>query len=148
MSYTPVEIRHVRLRRGLFGYRRTQVHRLLEDVADSFEVVWRERGELEDKVERLEADLLRHRELEALLRTTLTSAERAAHEMRERAAQEADLVLSEARAEARSIVRDAGSQRERLTAEARRVRALLRSALEVVAEADRPDELSASAEAA
>ncbi len=148
MSYTPVEIRHVRLRKGILGYRRSRVDRLLEEIADSFEAVWRERGELEDRVEQLEADLVRHRELEGLLRTTLTSAERAAHEMRERAAQEADLVVSEARSEARSIVRDAAAERERLAAEARRVRSLLRSALEVVAETDGGAELAAPAEAA
>ena len=132
MSYTPVELRHVRLRRGVLGYRRGAVDRLLEEVADSFEAVWRERGELEDKVEHLEVDLQRHRELETLLRTTLTSAERAALEMRERAKQESEIVLAEARAEARVIVREAAAERERLAAETQRIRALLASALTVV----------------
>jgi DivIVA domain-containing protein len=45
MSYTPVEIRHVKLRRGLRGYRRAQVDHLLEEVTDSFENVWRERAD-------------------------------------------------------------------------------------------------------
>ena len=146
MSYTPVELRHVRLRRGLFGYRRGTVDRLLEEVADSFEAVWRERGELEDKVEQLETDLQRHRELETLLRTTLTSAERAALEMRDRAKQESELVLAEARAEARAIVREAAAERERLAAETHRIRALLTSALTVVQ--DVPEAPPHAAEAA
>ena len=50
MSYTPVELRHVRVRRGLFGYKRSAVEQLLLEVADSFEDVWRERGELADEV--------------------------------------------------------------------------------------------------
>ena len=54
MSYTPVELRHVRVGRRLFGYDRASVEQILSDVADSFEIVWRDRGELADKVEALE----------------------------------------------------------------------------------------------
>ena len=76
MALAPVEIRHVRLGRGIFGYRRTATDALLDEIATSFEDVWRERADLADKVEQLEADLVRYRELEALLRATLVSAER------------------------------------------------------------------------
>lgn len=136
MSYTPVEIRHVRLKRGLFGYRRRGVDDLLEDVASSYELVWRERADLADKVEQLENDLTRHRELETLLRTTLTSAESAAHDLKDRAKREADLILSEAHAEARSVTRDGVAEHERLRAEIRRIRALLGAALDTVEDAD------------
>ena len=83
MALTPVEIRHIHLRRGCRGYRRESVDRLLEDVAASFEDVWRDRADLADRVEQLEADLVRHKELEGLLRTTLVSAESAAQQLRE-----------------------------------------------------------------
>ena len=138
MQYTPVEIRHVKLRRGLFGYRRPAVDTLLEEVADSFEAVWRERADLTEKVEQLENELARHRDLESLLRSTLTSAEKAAHELKDQAKRESELVLAEARSEARAITRDAASEHERLVAEARRVRALLGSALEAVEHAAEP----------
>ena len=49
MSYTPVEIRHVRLGRGLLGYGRKAVDHLLAEVTESFEAVWRERADLADK---------------------------------------------------------------------------------------------------
>ena len=52
----------------------------------SFEDVWRERADLADKVEQLEDDLVRYRELEGLLRTTLVSAEKAAVSSRSRRA--------------------------------------------------------------
>src|ERR687886_1720639 len=129
MALTPVEVRHIRLGRGLFGYRRSAVGEALEEVAASFEDVWRERADLADKVEQLEDDLVRYKELEALLRTTLVSAEKASAEMREQARKEADLIVSEAHAEARNVLRSATADRERLLAEAERVRALLRGAL-------------------
>lgn len=134
MSMTPVEVRHQQLKRGLFGYRRRGVDDLLTDIADSFEYVWRERADLVDRVEELEADLARHVELEGLLRSTLISAERAAQEQRDRARREADTILGEAHAEARTVTRDSRSEKERLDGEARRIAALLRSALAVVEE--------------
>jgi cell division initiation protein len=150
MSLTPVEIRHLSLPgRLLGGYRREPVDRALTDVADSFEDVWRERADLCDELERLEAELGRHRELEALLRTTLVSAERTAHELKDHARREAQVVLDEAHAEARSIMREAAAERERLRAESERIRALLRSALATLDESGpRPVETDERAEAA
>src|SRR5919201_6696018 len=129
MALTPVEVRHIRLRRGLFGYRRAAVDDVLDEIASSFEDVWRERADAADKVEQLEEDLIRYKELEALLRTTLVSAEKASSEMREQARKEAELILSEAHAEARAVRRRAAAERERLAAESERVKAMLRAAL-------------------
>src|SRR6266536_2292395 len=81
MPYTPVELRHVRLGRALFGYKRE--------------------------------------ETEQLLSATLVAAERAAAEAREAARCEADLIVSEAHQEARSVMRGAHGERERLVAETR-----------------------------
>jgi cell division septum initiation protein DivIVA len=134
MRYTPVELRHVKMGRSLFGYNRSDTDRLLEDVADSFEEVWCERGELADKLEDVSKQLADFKEREALLANTLISAEKAAAEAKELARKEAELSLSEAHQEARSITRAALTERERLFAEARRVETLLRSALGMVEE--------------
>jgi len=130
MALTPVEIRHMTPGTGLFGYKRAAMDRLLDEIASSFEDVWRERADLADKIEQLETDLVRYRELEALLRTTLVSAERSAAEMKEQARREADLVLGEAHAEARAVQRQARAENERLVADSRRLKAQLRAALE------------------
>lgn len=135
MALTPVEIRHLQFSRGLLGYRRGGVDRVLEEIVDSFEDVWRDRADLGDKVEQLEGDLVRYRELETLLRTTLVSAERAAHDLRTQAKREAELVLGEAHSEARAITREAMAERERLLAETNRLRALVRAALTPLDEA-------------
>ena len=132
MALTPVEIRHMTPGKGFMGYNRAQTDRLLEDIAASFEDVWRERADLADKVEQLEADLVRFKELETLLRKTLMSAERASNEVKEQARREADLILGEAHAEARKLQRDAIAENERLIIESRRIRAQLRAALETI----------------
>jgi cell division initiation protein len=135
MSLTPVEIRHLELKRGLFGYRKGVVHRMMDDIADSFEAVWRERSQLAERVEELETEVARHVELESLLRSTLVSAERASQDLKESARREADVIVTEANAEARKILRDAITDKETLMGDVRRIQALLRSALDVVQEA-------------
>ena len=136
MALTPVEIMHMTPGKGLFGYKRAQTDRLLSEVAASFEDVWRERADLADKIDQLEAELVRFRELESLLRTTLVSAERASAEMKEQARKEAELIVTEAHAEARSVKRQALADHERLATEARVLRQRLRAALDAVGETD------------
>jgi cell division initiation protein len=143
MALAPVEIRHIKPTKTLLGgYRRRAVDDLLDEIAVSFEDVWRERADLADKIEQVEADLVRYKELEALLRTTLVSAEKAGATLKEQAGKEADLILEEARAEARSITRRARADHERLLAEVRRMRSLLRAAF-----ASLEEELPAAAKA-
>src|SRR6185503_16832023 len=114
MALTPVEIRHIKLSRSLFGYNRGAVDELLDDIVESFEQVWRERADLADKIERVEEDLVRYRELETLLRTTLVSAERASQDLKEQARRETQVMLDEAHAESRRIRREATADLERM----------------------------------
>src|SRR6476646_1845436 len=135
MRYTPVELRHVKISRATFGgYRKLETEKLLEDIADSFEEVWRDRGELTDKLEDVERVLAEVKQRESLLASTLVAAEKASTEIREAAKGEAELIIAEAHQEARSVTRAAQAERERLFAEVRRVETLLRAALGMVEE--------------
>lgn len=146
MPLTPVEVRHLDMRRGLFGYRRSSVEKAIEEVADSFEGVWRERAELTERVHVLEVEVARHVELETLLRSTLVSAERASQDMKEQARREAELTVSEASAEGRRLLRDAIVEKQELLSETKRIRTMLRAALEVLS--DEKDVADVSSEAA
>jgi cell division initiation protein len=132
MSYTPVELRHVKVGRSLFGYNRATVEQLIEEVAQSFEATWRERGELADKVETLEKHVAELRGREHLLTQTLVAAEQAASDVRERARREAEVIVQEAHNEARAIGRSAQSERERLFVESKRIEGMLRAALGII----------------
>lgn len=147
MTLTPVEIRHIRLGRGILGYKRNSVDRLVDEVTDSFEEVWRARADLADEVERLENDLVRYRELETLLRSTLVSAERASQELVEQARRESELLLTEAHAEARAITREAIAERERLVNETHRIRGQLNAALATITADDEQDPTADDVEA-
>ncbi len=145
MALTPVEIRHIRLRKALFGYQTKQADDLLADIVNSFEDVWRDRADLADKIEQLGTELVRYRELEQLLRTTLISAERASQQMTDQTRRESESVLSEARAEAREILREAMAERERLNVEISRIRAQLAAVLATIG-GEAPEQETASKE--
>lgn len=125
----------MKLARG-WGYGRGAVDNLLDEIVQSFEEVWRERGELQDRLEQMESDIARYRDLETLLRKTLVSAERSAQELKDQARREADVHITEAHAEARLIKQQALAEREHLRGEASRIRSLLRSALAIVDDTD------------
>jgi cell division initiation protein len=139
MGLTPQEIRHAKPGRSFWGYGKGAVDDLLDDVVESFEEVWRERAELQDKLEQMENDISRYRDLETLLRKTLVSAERSAQELKDQARREADIVMTEAHSEARLVKQQALAEREHLRGEASRIRSMLRSALAIVDDAEQAE---------
>jgi cell division initiation protein len=136
MSLSPVEVRHITFARRPFGFKRSAVERALGEVAQSFEAAWRDRADLADKLEHLEGELSRYSDLEALLHTSLVSAQRTAGELKDQAQREADTILAEAHAEARRIVFEAHERQTRLRADTRRLKVQLEAALAALTEVD------------
>ena len=135
MSITPYDVTHVDLSRAWFrGYRRRAVDKLLDEIAESFGGVSRERDRLSDRLEELKAEAAKHRELEALLHSTLVSAERAAQDMKEQARSESDLIVQEAHAESRRVTRESAAEKRRLEEDMTKIRAQLRAAFELLGE--------------
>jgi cell division initiation protein len=143
MTMSPAELRHERPGRGLLGYRRTDVDRLLVEATVAYESVWRERADLQDTVHELQQEVSRHREGEQAMRNALITAERAADEMRASASRQAELIVREAEAKSRDLVHEAYAERERVRREGSkmqaeeaefrlRLRALLGAILEAV----------------
>jgi cell division initiation protein len=136
---TPAAIRTAEPPRvWLRGYRRDDVLRLLDDVADELAGALRERELLESRIEDLESELEKHHELEAALSSALVAAEEGAQEAKAQARREADLIVREAHAEARRTVREAQAERRQLEDDMNAVRARLRSALESSGHAAEP----------
>jgi cell division initiation protein len=146
MALTPVEIRHLSPAKGFMGYKRVQTDKLFAEIATSFEDVWRERADLADKVDQLEADIVRYKEIESLLRETLVSAERAASQLKEQARREAEIILNEAHVEARKVQHDARTENERLVVESRRIKAQLAGALEMIDDSQDAEDAAPKAE--
>jgi cell division initiation protein len=129
MTLEPSDVRALTLKRGLLGYNPAAVRHLREDVAASYEAVWRERSQLLERIRVLEAVVARHEELERLLRAAMIAAETAAAELRAGARREADTIVAEADAEARQILRSALRQREEVVGSVHRVKLLLQNSV-------------------
>jgi cell division septum initiation protein DivIVA len=143
MRYSPVELRHIKFGKAFFGgYKRDEADKVIEDIADSFEEVWRERAEFGDRLEELEKRLEEVSRRENLLASTLVAAEKTAAEAIDNAKRQAEVIVAEAHQESRSITRAAQGERQRLFAEVRRIETLLRAALGMVEESgiERPTE--------
>ena len=99
----------------LLGYDRTTTDELLDEIVASFEEVWRERADLRDEIEELEAELDAQKELEVTpsQHAPLRGAD-GRRRPRATRGREADVIVSEARSSARDIVPSAETERERI----------------------------------
>lgn len=105
-----------------------------EDFVAAIEEIKTEREARAAYTERLEQELGRYRELEQSLTGAIVAAERSGNDARAHADREALLVLEQARADARKIVYQASSERERLLADLQRIRSMLASAQAALSE--------------
>ena len=111
MAITPAELRHTPLRRSLFGYKRPDVDNMIEELADAYQETWQNRVDMQERIETLETEVKRYREMEDLLRRTLVSAEKHAADQKEAARKEAAQIVREAEQEAREVMGEAHHQR-------------------------------------
>lgn len=105
-----------------------------EDVVAAIEEVKSEREARVSYTERLEQELGRYRELEQSLTGAIVAAERSGNDVRAHADREAALIVEKARADARKIVFEASSRRERLVTDVQRIRSMLAAAQAVLDE--------------
>jgi cell division initiation protein len=118
MKISPIEIRKKDFEKAFRGYEKEEVDAFLQSLSQEWEKVQEENRELQRKVETLEKEVTRMREVEATLYKTLKTAEdtssniieqsNKAAELHVREAQmNAEALLNEARGKARAMIEDA-----------------------------------------
>ena len=122
MFLSPAEIKQQQLREKRGAYEREDVDALIDNVIGSYQHVWLERDRLKARVDELEGDLARTKELEQLLRDGLASAQRAAEQVKEEAEQQVAGVVEKAKADAEALLADARAKAEEIVAESRETR--------------------------
>ncbi len=93
--------------RRLRGYSPFEVHEFLSQIASAMEGLTKERGELRQRVHRLEQELADFRERESALHEALVAAQRSAESTMERAGEEAQRIVEEGQVLAERVVREA-----------------------------------------
>ena len=105
MRLTPLALRRARFSAAVRGFNRAEVSSFLEEAAADFEQAVRQAERARQEVGSLQAQLEEHHQREATLRETLSTAQRVSSEVRETAKREAELIVREARDQARDVMR-------------------------------------------
>lgn len=117
MNITPLDIRKQEFRKVFRGYDPAEVEAFLDMVADAFEKVSRDTITQQERVEALDTEIGRFRNLERTLQETLIAAQQAAEDTRENAKKEGDLIVKEAEIVAERAIEQARGQVSRIKAE-------------------------------
>jgi len=156
MALTPVDISNKEFPVRVRGYDRDAVDDFLDHVVQEFEQLIRENASLRDQIENLTQRLEQYQNLEQTINRTLVLAEQAAEEIKESARREADLLLSQTKAQVERMLETGQAKARQIMADnsdlvrvidtlRSQVRAILQSQLEAIDAL--PDPLSAVAAA-
>ncbi|MCR2820794.1 DivIVA domain-containing protein [Lederbergia panacisoli] len=117
MSLTPVDIHNKEFSRGFRGYDEDEVNEFLDQVIKEFELIIREKKELEDKLVSLNERLGHFSTIEDTLHKSIVVAQEAAEEVRGNAQKEAKLIIREAEKNADRIVNESLSKARKVALE-------------------------------
>ncbi|HYF83194.1 MAG TPA: DivIVA domain-containing protein [Clostridia bacterium] len=106
---TPMDIRNKEFKKGFKGYKEDEVDEFLDKVIADYERIYRENGELKDRIsidnERIES----YNSMEKSLQNTLLIAQTTAEDIVANSRKKSDMIIKEAEEQARRIVEDANS---------------------------------------
>ena len=107
MRIAPLDLRQHKFKPAFRGFDKTDVVAFLTEAADDYEHALREIDRLRSDLSRMETLLADHREREATLRATLTTAQRLSDDMKEAAQAEAKMIVREAEGRADLLLQKA-----------------------------------------
>ena len=107
---TPVEIENVKFGKQMRGYDVTEVETFLNDMMESFEVLYKENLELKDTIAALEEKVSSYKAVEDTLKDTLVLAQKTGEEIRGTAEEKAKVIIRESEAQAAQMVEQANQE--------------------------------------
>lgn len=107
MKITPLEIEEYSLNNNLFGYDKTEVEVLKSLCADALSSARSEVADMSEKLKRAESSLEEHEEREAVLRATITTAQKMVDDMKKNAMKESEFIIAEASHQSEEITKQA-----------------------------------------
>lgn len=111
---TPVEIQNRVFKSGGLGYDKKDVDSFMKEIVDSYELLYREKMELADKVNVLNDALQNYKTIEKTMQKALMLAQKTAEETQETALRNAHAIEKEAMTKSEIIVSDAKRELERI----------------------------------
>lgn len=106
---TPMEIHNKEFKKVMRGYKEEEVDEFLDKVVTDFERLYRENGELKDKLSVINEKVDSYNLMEKTLQNTLVVAQSTAEEVVVNARKKADLIVKEAEEQAKRIIEQANN---------------------------------------
>ena len=117
MRIPPLDVRKQEFRRAVRGFDCDEVRAFLNTLADEYETVLIDNKQLRERVLGQGEKIKEYQHLERTLRDTLMTAERLTQDTRERANKEGDLIIQDARMQAKRILEECRVRTEELRGE-------------------------------
>ncbi|WP_077617749.1 DivIVA domain-containing protein [Bacillus sinesaloumensis] len=117
MPLTPLDIHNKEFNKGFRGYDEDEVNEFLDQVIKDYELVIREKKELESKLSELNEKLGHFTNIEETLNKSILIAQETAEEVKRNASKEAKLIIKEAEKNADRIINESLAKSRKISIE-------------------------------
>ncbi|MGM9951513.1 MAG: DivIVA domain-containing protein [Lysinibacillus sp.] len=117
MPLSPLDIHNKEFTRGFRGYSEDEVNEFLDQIIKDYEIILREKRELEDRIKTMSEQMTHYNNLEETLQKSIIVAQEAAEEVRRNSQKEAKLIVKEAEKNADRIINEAMAKARKVTIE-------------------------------
>lgn len=117
MPLSPLDIHNKEFTRGFRGYSEDEVNEFLDQIIKDYEIILREKKELEDRIKTMSEQMTHYNNLEETLQKSIVVAQEAAEEVRRNSQKEAKLIVKEAEKNADRIINEALGKARKVTIE-------------------------------
>ncbi|WP_075617488.1 DivIVA domain-containing protein [Paenisporosarcina indica] len=117
MPLSPLDIHNKEFSRGFRGYNEDEVNEFLEQVIKDFELLIKDKKELEEKLKSSSERVGHFTTIEMTLQKSIMVAQEAAEELRRNSQKEAKLIVKEAEKNADRVVNEALTKARRISVE-------------------------------
>lgn len=114
MALTPLDIHNREFSKGFRGYDEDEVNEFLDQIIKDYEILLREKKELEDKLNEVHDRLGHFTSIEETLNKSIVIAQEAGEDVKRNAQKEAKLIIKEAEKNADRIVNDSLSKARKI----------------------------------
>ena len=117
MALTPLDIHNKEFSKGFRGYDEDEVNEFLDQVIKDYEILIREKKELEEQLNEMSERIGHFNAIEGTLNKSIVIAQEAAEEVKRSAQKEAKLIMKEAEKNADRIVNESFSKARKIALE-------------------------------
>lgn len=117
MPLTPLDIHNKEFNKGFRGYDEDEVNEFLDQVIKDYELIIREKKELEEKLNEMNSRLGHFTNIEETLNKSIVIAQEAGEEVRRNAQKESKLIIKEAEKNADRIINESLSKARKIALE-------------------------------